>query len=625
MTTKRKGRDEESQSEEEPHSCETMILVESDSDAIIVEPFAPKRPRNGTASMDGTDSKCNTTVSETVVQVSVVDKQATGKVANEDTKLTTASTTVTTTSTTTTSSTTSSKPPVHPFFTQNLKSPSTIPLLFNSLGSVKWTQASSILIATFGAQTPRAKIAAFDFDGTISTVKGTHTHAKHADDWRFFDASIPERLATLHYEEGYRVVFFSNQKDICKANQNKRKIGFMGRIENVMNAMHTHAKKKATATTANPDIHPPPVLVFAAVADDWNRKPRPGMWETFERDHNGTVPVDRAASFYVGDAAGRLAGHRAGAKKDFADTDYKFARNVGCAFYTPEQFFKYPSMDALRAADPLPPHVTHHSHLAPTPLFDPREYLRQYRDNPPPAPPSPSAPAATPELILAVGSPASGKTTYCKRHYVNNPAMHTYVHVNQDTLKSRDKCLRATEDALAEGKSVVVDNTNPDAATRRLYFAAAARAAAKRASNNSSTSSISNDTVDPIPVTCLYFTADQDLCQHNNVYRAYMSARDQEGRWEDHPHQAAPTAKSTSSTTKRNGKTKTAPPPSDSHHPSTPPSPPIPRLPTMAFRSFTSRLEPPTMQEGYVAIIHIPFVPRFATHEEEHAWGLFFV
>ena len=31
-----------------------------------------------------------------------------------------------------------------------------------------------------------------------------------------------------------------------------------------------------------------------------------------------------------------------------------------------------------------------------------------------------------------------------------------YVHVNQDTLKTRDKCVKAVQEALREGKSCVV-------------------------------------------------------------------------------------------------------------------------------------------------------------------------
>ena len=41
------------------------------------------------------------------------------------------------------------------------------------------------------------------------------------------------------------------------------------------------------------------------------------------------VPADKGKSFYCGDAAGRVEGWKPKAKKDFSDSDRKFAMNVG--------------------------------------------------------------------------------------------------------------------------------------------------------------------------------------------------------------------------------------------------------------------------------------------------------
>jgi len=64
------------------------------------------------------------------------------------------------------------------------------------------------------------------------------------------------------------------------------------------------------------------------------------------------------------------------------------------------------------------------------------------------------------ELVIFVGLPGSGKSTYYQEHYAA-----THVHVSKDLMPSaRDREQRQRmqiEQALAAGKSVVVDNTNP--------------------------------------------------------------------------------------------------------------------------------------------------------------------
>lgn len=64
------------------------------------------------------------------------------------------------------------------------------------------------------------------------------------------------------------------------------------------------------------------------------------------------------------------------------------------------------------------------------------------------------------ELILFIGLPAAGKSTYYREHFAA-----THVHVSKDLLpKTRRTAAKQQleiEAALADGKSVVVDNTNP--------------------------------------------------------------------------------------------------------------------------------------------------------------------
>lgn len=71
----------------------------------------------------------------------------------------------------------------------------------------------------------------------------------------------------------------------------------------------------------------------------------------------------------------------------------------------------------------------------------------------------------TPELVILVGLPASGKSTYYYAHFAG-----THVHVSKDLMpnaRNRDTRQQAQIAAtLGDGKSVVVDNTNPTPAVR---------------------------------------------------------------------------------------------------------------------------------------------------------------
>lgn len=64
--------------------------------------------------------------------------------------------------------------------------------------------------------------------------------------------------------------------------------------------------------------------------------------------------------------------------------------------------------------------------------------------------------ASTPELVLFVGYPSIGKSTFYKKHF----APKGYVHVNQDTLKSVSKCLALVRESVKKGKSCVVGEIN---------------------------------------------------------------------------------------------------------------------------------------------------------------------
>lgn len=66
------------------------------------------------------------------------------------------------------------------------------------------------------------------------------------------------------------------------------------------------------------------------------------------------------------------------------------------------------------------------------------------------------------EMIVLVGPPASGKSTI-----VN--IFKDYERINQDTLKTKSKCITTCKSAISSGKSVIIDNTNKDVAVYINY------------------------------------------------------------------------------------------------------------------------------------------------------------
>ena len=80
-----------------------------------------------------------------------------------------------------------------------------------------------------------------------------------------------------------------------------------------------------------------PMLFLAATHSDKYRKPAQGAWEYFLSQYDKSKKLNMKKSFYCGDAAGRP--KTADRKKDFSDTDRKFAINIGLPFEVPEQTF----------------------------------------------------------------------------------------------------------------------------------------------------------------------------------------------------------------------------------------------------------------------------------------------
>jgi len=186
-------------------------------------------------------------------------------------------------------------------------------------------------------------------------------------------------------------------------------------------------------------------------------------------------------SFFVGDAAGRQASWKPGRSADWSSVDHKFAINAGLQFYTPEEFFVKDDPVHCYDLGRNPKSITG---SVPSDGY-PSSVMEEHFST-----------IDSAIMILAIGSPASGKSTFYQRHFKNR----NFVHVNRDTLKTIPKCLSLVRSSLLNNQSVYIDNTHPTRESREIFISIAKEL--------------------NIPVNCLQFTTDEWLCKHLDVYRS---------------------------------------------------------------------------------------------------------
>ncbi|KAK3933379.1 Bifunctional polynucleotide phosphatase/kinase [Frankliniella fusca] len=292
-------------------------------------------------------------------------------------------------------------------------------------------ESGRLLVYECQGTSPSRKIAAYDMDGTLILTKSGKVFPQYPDDWKIIWPEIPLKLQKLH-QDGYKIVIFTNQAGISRGKTTAKEI--QQKIEKIIAALKV------------------PMQAFVATGDTIFRKPAPGMWDILLKEWNGGLDVDMATSFYCGDAAGRPENWAPKKKKDFSPSDRLFAKNLGLRFFTPEEHFL--------GQTPGPANL---------PDFDPSAMPKA--DAPLVDPPGSFVVSSNQELLLLVGFPGSGKSFYCREYIL--PA--GYSHINRDTLGSWQKCVSATKSALEAGKSVVVDNTNPDPESRIRFVEVASK------------------------------------------------------------------------------------------------------------------------------------------------------
>ncbi|KAH8882364.1 PNK3P-domain-containing protein [Thozetella sp. PMI_491] len=312
----------------------------------------------------------------------------------------------------------------------------------------------------------RRKIAAFDLDSTLIVPASGKKHATGPGDWKWWDSAVPSRLRQLYNEERYLIVIFSNQGGLTLHPDPKSK------PPKSLKERVTNFKQKCSAVLTQLDL---PVTLFAATGKDIFRKPRPGMWMEMQKDYGlEDSDIDLQNSIFVGDAGGRTAYVKGGSAvaKDFSCSDRDLAHNIGIKYQTPEEFFlQQEAREYARDFDPT---------AFPFPQHDVEPSFRFDKIN-------------KKDIVLFCGPPGAGKSTFYSRYL--KPL--GYERVNQDTLKTKEKCFKAATEILQAGDPVAIDNTNPDPDVRAQWIELAKR--------------------NQVPIRCVWFKTPPLVCEHNDA------------------------------------------------------------------------------------------------------------
>lgn len=160
-----------------------------------------------------------------------------------------------------------------------------------------------------------------------------------------------------------------------------------------------------------------PISIYCARTEDGYRKPGIKMIEL--------VPIEIGKIHrFIGDAAGRPGDH--------SDCDLQFAKEANIPFQVPEEYF-------------------------PLGIVVPRDIKPQtLQVN--------EVGISFLNLVIVIGYPGSGKSTYCKK------TLSEYTRISRDELKTMPKCLKTCEESLKKDQNVVIDNLNNTISARENFI-----------------------------------------------------------------------------------------------------------------------------------------------------------
>jgi bifunctional polynucleotide phosphatase/kinase len=270
------------------------------------------------------------------------------------------------------------------------------------------------------------KLAMFDFDGTIVKPKDGRRFPKNREDWKFLFPQVP--LIFLQYHiKGYQIVLITDQTHDWKVEM----------ILDVLEEIDKIYKEKYIELSKTN-----PLYIHILIHREKNSK-KPNF--TFFENEIG--PFKKEVSIYIGDACGR--------EGDWSNVDLEFSKNIGVTCLTPENIW----FDSILLNDESIKKEL--SSLILIPSVNPIE--EDYKvDNV-------FFPIFEKEMIIMVGLPGSGKSTFIEMNILNDYG-EMYERVSGDELKTESKMLKKTKEILTLSKNPIIDATNISKKKREVFI-----------------------------------------------------------------------------------------------------------------------------------------------------------
>ncbi|GAW81625.1 bifunctional polynucleotide phosphatase/kinase [Plasmodium gonderi] len=334
------------------------------------------------------------------------------------------------------------------------------------------------------------KFFSFDLDNTLILSRSFFKPAQNQNDYIFYSDIID--FLKKKRAENYKIIIFSNQKGVSTGKISI--VDIVNRVDDVIEKIGI------------------PLECYLALKNDKYRKPRIGMYNFAKQNNKG--PIDEI--IYVGDNANRIYDDNFKTKfinhlryvysknnvninineiakklkKDYTDTDLKFALNINAKFYTPEELFLNikNNLSAKFSFNPL----SLQKNVDELNYQKSQNSVRHLLDR---ADLHSSPPQHEQNFVLLIGPPGCGKTTFCKNYFPN------FIQINLEELKTKNKCINMLRQYIISGKNVIMDNENTYVKNRLIYINEA-----KKINKN-------------LKVKAIFFNYSKDLVFHLNNFK----------------------------------------------------------------------------------------------------------